>query len=394
MFIPNLGKAERRYINMNSIFRLKKSFVMHKKNFRNLNPVISCESIKKIEEKYNFLLPDEYREFISKIGNGGRLSISEDVSIELTEFSENLSIEHVQEDFAFKNSCTTTDANVIDTFLETENKGYLKIAYSNSCFNENWLLIITGAYRGEIWLMDDYGLLRLPGISFNEWLNLYLSNQLYSKIEKLSAEERAKQESNDPLLTIKENMTHKNCRKIKWNLPISTDEVRIFEQEHGIELPNEYIEFITQIADGCSNFKATNSKQGGVMFQLKDFFSLKRLNEPFLFDENTEEIRSNLFRNYNRQHSIWESELFANASKYENVSDIWAAPEYSMIPGVLPFAIYNDTGIVGMNTQALLVLNGPLKGQIWKATKFNITPDGTQETLYTWMIRMMKFGVI
>lgn len=242
--------------------------------------------------------------------------------------------------------------------------------------------------------MDDYGLLRLPGVNFNEWLNLYLSHQLPAKIQKLAAEERAKQKSNAPLLIIKENMTHKNCRKIKWNLPIPIDEVRSFEQEHGVELPNEYIEFITQIADGCSNFKATNSKQGGVMFQLKDFSSLKRLNEPFLFDENTEEIRSNLFRSYNRQHNIWESELFANTSKHEDVSDVWAAPEYSMIPGVLPFAIYNDTGIVGMNTQALLVLNGPLKGQIWKATKFNLTPDLTQETLYTWMIRMMKFGVI
>lgn len=65
-------------------------------NFRNLNPVISYESIKKTEEKYHFLLPYEYREFISKIENGGSLSISEDTSIKLIEFSENLSLEHVQ----------------------------------------------------------------------------------------------------------------------------------------------------------------------------------------------------------------------------------------------------------------------------------------------------------
>ena len=128
----------------------------------------------------------------------------------------------------------------------------------------------------------NYGLLRLPGIHFKEWLNLYLSYQLPSKIEKLSAQEREKRKSDSPLLDIQENIAHKNCKSIKWNPPISIDEVRSFEREHGVALPDEYVEFITKIADGCFHFKATNSKnQGGTMFRLQDFSALKRLTNHF-----------------------------------------------------------------------------------------------------------------
>ena len=380
---------------MNNMFhQIINALHKNKKAFRKLNEPISCESIKEIEEKFNFLLPIEYREFISQIGNGGNLSISDDDSIELTEFGENINFDHIQETFILHDSWLTANADDLDTFLK-ENKGYLKIASSISDCGENWILVVTGTCRGEVWLMDNYGLLRLPGINFNEWLNLYLSHQLPSKIEKLSALEREKQRSSSPLLDIKENIAHKNCKDIKWNPPISIDAVRAFEQEHGIELPDEYVEFITKIADGCSHFKATNSKkQGGTMFQLKDFSALKRLNEPFPFEKNTEEIRTQFFRQYNRNNSIWQSELFVGVSQNQDASNVWASSEYSLVPGVLPFAIYNDTGIVGMNTQVLLVLNGPLKGQVWKAERFSLRPGRENDTFYTWMLTMLRYGVI
>lgn len=81
-----------------------KSIAQNKKAFRKLNEPISCESIKEIEEKFNFLLPIEYREFISQIGNGGNLSISDDDSIELTEFGENINFDHIQETFTLHDS--------------------------------------------------------------------------------------------------------------------------------------------------------------------------------------------------------------------------------------------------------------------------------------------------
>ena len=382
------------HIFMNNVLHPIKT-LFQKRALRKLHPPISCKSIEAIEKTFHFQLPTEYKEFISKIGNGGTLSISEDDSIELTEFSEKLNLEHVQEGFPFQDSCHTTDAGDLDSFLQIENKGCLKIAFSTSDHAENWILVVTGTCRGEVWLMDHYGLLRFPGINFTEWLNLYLSHQLPLKIEKLSALEREKQKSNSPLLDIKENITHKNCKNIKWNPPIPIDEVRTFEQKHGIELPNEYVEFITKIANGCFHFKATNSKnQGGTMFQLKDFSALKRLNEPFPFNKNTEEIRTQFFRKYNRSNSIWQSELFADVSHEQDTSSVWVSPEYSLIPGVLPFAAYHDTGIVGMNTQALLVLNGPLKGQIWKAERFSLCPGREDDTFYTWVLTMLKYGVI
>ena len=386
---------------MSNIFDKAKAF-RREKLFRKLNPPISCELVEEIEKNYNFLLPIEYREFITNIGNGGILPIAEEEDpIKLTEFSENLGFEHIKEDFLLQDSLyyANTSQNhcpfSMEDFLTIKNRGYLQIASTESCNNESWLLIITGIRRGEIWLKDEYGLLRLPNIGFNEWLNLYLDNQLSLKVEELSNQERTQKKSENSLHIIKDCMVSKRCTCIKWNPPISIDEVRAFEDSHGITLPIEYVEFVTKIADGCSNFFATNSKkQGGTMFRLKDFSTLTKLGNPFFFDKNTEEIRFSLSRNFNRHHTIWESELFTGTSTYEDNSDVWACPEYSLIPGVLPFAVYNDTGIVGMNTQALLVLNGSLKGQIWKATKFTLIPDGECETLYSWMIRMMRYGVI
>lgn len=366
----------------------------NQKEFQELKQPISCELIETIEKRFHFSLPAEYRDFISKIGNGGSLCVPEEDSIELTEFGDHLNLEHIHEEFELQDSWSTTDAEDFELFLEKKNKGYFMIASDDTDCNEYWLLIVTGAFRGEVWLMDDYGILRLPKVYFNEWLDLYLNHKLSSKIEELAAKEREKQKSSDPLLAIREAMTHRSCRKIKWNPPIAMNEVRAFEREHGIELPEEYVEFITQIADGCYHFDATNSKQGGTMFRLNDFSSLKRLNEPFPFDQNTKEIRSHLFWNYNRDHSIWQSEVFAGISPEQEPSDIWASPDYSVISGALPFAVYHDNGICSENTQVLLILNGPLKGKIWKAERFSLSPQGEDDTFYTWMWRMLKYGAI
>lgn len=363
-----------------------------------LNSTISSDSIERIEQKYNFTLPVEYREFISKIGNGGILPEQEGDFTELVAFNENLGLNHVQEEFPLADSWNYKQVSgmqsQLDEFLSIPNKGYIQIASINNCNNSAWLLIITGIRRGEVWLKDEYGILRFPNNDFFEWLSLYLSNKLPSRIGELSEQERAKEKTDSPLKIITKLMDSKCCESIRWNSPVSTNEVEDFERINNITLPVEYVEFITKVADGCSNFRATNSKgKGGTMFRLREFSALKKLGVPFLFDRNTEEIRSDLIRNYDRQHTIWQSE-FPNLATDEEIPSIWASPEYSQIPGVLPFAIYNDTGTFGMNTQALLVLNGPLKGQIWKATKFRLIPDGEQETFYTWLIRMMEDGVI
>lgn len=331
-------------MSIDNMFNLSKLFITSKKKFHKINPTISCGTIEAIEKKYHFSLPIEYREFISKIGNGGVLPLFENEVTELVAFDEDMGFEHIQEEFLLQDSCDW--GNIfkdhcqldIDEFLTTKNKGYVQIASTDSCHTTAWLLIITGIRRGEVWLRDEYGLLRLPNVNFAEWLNLYLNNQLFSKVQELSAQNRAERKTNSLLQQIQECVTSKRCEQIQWNAPVSIEEVHTFEREHNITLPIEYVEFITKVADGCSNFFATNSKgQGGIMFRLKDFSDLKGLDRPFLFEENTEKIRSDLLRNYDRQHNIWQSELFTNLSKDEAVSSVWASSEYSLIPGVLPF---------------------------------------------------------
>ena len=153
--------------------------------------------------------------------------------------------------------------------------------------------------------------------------------------------------------------------------------------------------FITEIADGCRNFISPNScNNGGTFYSLQELNSLVNLDKPFCFTENSDELKQTLmdmWGPYGIKNPIWTSK-FADVPKEISTHSVWSLSDYSVLYGVLPFAAYNDT--TAFNTQACLILNGPLKGQIWLARKHLLEPGEKGSDFFDWVIEMLENGAI
>ena len=365
---------------------------------------VSMETVKSIEDKYDFTLPEQYRVFITCIGNGGTLPSESGESVELLSFADKKEYSTLALPFLFENSYEwSDDTNYsvddpvdIARYEHAYKNGHMVLVENSNEDGFSWILVVTGARSGEVWLRDGDGFLRLPNCSFLDWFELYIDKKLKSLTERISHELHQKKKScqkSCPIETIKSLISAKRNEHIQWNAPISENEVKKFEKAHDIILPEEYKLFITEIADGCTNFTAPNSHgKGGKFFSLKDFEGIDSLNKPFYFTENSEELRrllTNTWGPYGIKNPIWSSK-FRDIPRESPLSSVWALPDYSVLYGVLPFATYNDINL--FNTQACLILNGPLKGQIWLARKGMLKPGTNESNFYTWVIEMLKDG--
>ena len=269
--------------------------------------------------------------------------------------------------------------------------GIVVLAKEDVGGGQTYFLVISGERKGEVWERDESGTLRLPGCTFLDWVELYLSKQLIPYTDKLFRQEKSQREADDPLSTIRALMTAKRRQDIRWNPPVSRDVVKDFEQRHGITLPEEYVTFITEIADGCENFPSANSNgKGGVFYSLAQLDCLPNLDKAFYFTENTDETRKYLTNSFGPNAFTWKNPvwdvLFADIPRENPLNPIWVRAEYSVLQGALPFASYNDEKL--FRTQPILIITGPLKGQVWRATSFTLRPDG--DGFYQWVIKMLK----
>ena len=377
-----------------------------KMNRWHLNPPISLKKVQALETQYGFRLPNEYRDFITKIGNGGKMppfnpQVDAD-PCQLLPFQDSPALQKAKLDFPlFESWEWDTDPNFsADTqesekkFLEIQNNGIIALTDTENASGQSWFLIVSGPRRGEVWERDESGVLRLSGCTFLDWMELCLSEKLTPYVNQLFKQEKQQQEVGNPLSKIRTLMLSKHGQNIRWNPPVSMEAVKDFEQRHGVILPKEYVTFITEIADGCCNYPATNSKgKGGIMFSLKELDSVQYMDKAFQFQEiNDEAFRAMLFR-HDREHTVWQTVLAAYPQE-NPISSVWSSPDYSALCGVLPFGFNQDTGPFGSNTQVFLVLNGPSKGQVWKARKFKIQPASFDDTFYDWVIHMLENGDI
>lgn len=125
--------------------------------------------------------------------------------------------------------------------------------------------------------------------------------------------------------------------------------------------------------------------------------SLLNLDKPFYFQENTDEVRDELTqvfgpKAYGSRNPIWTSK-FGAIPREDPLSKVWASPDYSVLHGVLPFAFYDDERgrkRYNFNTQAVLIVNGPLKGQIWRAKKYTLCPGKKDTAFFSWIIDMLE----
>ena len=375
-----------------------------------LKPTIQPEEVDLLEQKYGFQLPKEYRAFITTVGNGATLQpISNDCD-ELCPFADSPNLTLAAKPFPLTESMDWTQddsfgAGSEDDEIEQSNaafdaitqNGQLVLMHDPCEGGLTWVLIVTGERRGEVWLQDEDGYLRLPDCSFLDWLELYLNKKLMRLVDDLFHEQKMNQKKEPPIAKIRSLMAKKSNQKIQWNPPIPMSEVLAFEARHNITLPEEYKQFITEVADGCNKFNSNNSVEGGTFYSLKDMDSLLNLDKPFYFQENTDEVRTELTHVFGEnvycsKNPVWRSK-FGKIPREEPLSRVWASPDYSVLHGVLPFAFYNDERgheSLGFNTQAFLIVNGPLKGQIWEAKKYSLFPGTEDSTFFSWIIDMLE----
>ena len=140
-----------------------------------LKPTIQPEEVDLLEQKYGFQLPKEYRAFITTVGNGATLQpISNDCD-ELYPFADSPNLALAAKPFPLTESIDWTQDDSFGADLEDD-----EIEQSNAAFDAvtqngqlvlmhdpcegglTWVLIVTGERRGEVWLRDEDGYLRLP----------------------------------------------------------------------------------------------------------------------------------------------------------------------------------------------------------------------------------------
>ena len=175
--------------------------------------------------------------------------------------------------------------------------------------------------------------------------------------------------------------------------PISLAEVKAAETAHGFSLPEDYRTFITEIADGCTKFiSPSSSGTGGVFYSLKEIDGLPNLDKPFYFTESSKELQrtlTNAFGPYGIKNPV-RSSMSASLPRESPLRPVWRSSDYSVLYGVLPFAVYND--VTFFDTQACLVLNGPLKGQVWLARKHMLKPGKDGGNFFAWMVEALEDG--
>lgn len=153
-----------------------------------LNPTLSESEIIAFETKHKVFLPKDYRDFLLTIGNGGDgpphyklLSlgkITADAYENEREIWEDLI--YVNNEFPFTESwCWEVEDNQeSDEFKQKLESAYFgSIMLGTDGCGMNWILIVTGKSRGEIWQIADAGIVHCePKMNFAEWYDYWLEN--------------------------------------------------------------------------------------------------------------------------------------------------------------------------------------------------------------------------
>lgn len=373
-----------------------------------LNPVITPEKVRAFEKKYKILLPKEYVEFITRIGDGGVIrseayGIQKLISLEKYE-SLNYPLEHIDLPFPLNHSWMPDwgdtvegvedeeDEDVIDQLMadrweKIECQGNITIMADNTCNNTQWILIINGICKGEIWEISEYGVFRLVKCGFLQWLKLYLIDGLddfMAECKKIEYPQEA-----DLIERCKKFIKKE---RIVMNPPVELEEIHAFENRHNISLPEEYIAFLSQIGNGAKKSPWYISE----IYSLSDNESLENLDQPFLIQ--TKEDYKKVFideKGFNKlfgwkgSETIWEY-LFKNID-YENQETIssWALPQYQLLHGCMPIVAKGTPGNPHhIDRQYILILNGEYKGEVW------MIDETTIERIYNTEMRINALTIM
>lgn len=154
----------------------------------------------------------------------------------------------------------------------------------------------------------------------------------------------------------------------KMNPPMKLKEVTAFQKEHSVQLPESYIQFITQIGDGGAGpFYGLNSLEDSIITYYDENDEAKTeyfgLSQPFPHTEIWN-IESELKDLYAEIEAAEEAKDEALSEKlHEKKWDMIGAPNHDY--GRINISDY------GCGVQISLVVNGSEKGNIWTDDRTN-----------------------
>ncbi len=165
----------------------------------NLNPVIKVEKVRQFEQSNQIILPDDYFEFITVIGNGGAgpgngLHQLEKWGYDLHDIQDNF----LSTDFPHNKSWNMKYQFSEEDNREEEWKEFESIYYSNKQVTGairvsdygcgiNYMLVVRGEQKGRIWIDDrcsDYGIYdlqtseKIPVWTFENWYMDWLDKSI------------------------------------------------------------------------------------------------------------------------------------------------------------------------------------------------------------------------
>lgn len=112
-------------------------------------------------------------------------------------FEDTPALKDMGYDFPLSESWEWTDLNFsmndpedAEKWDHTQKNGIVVLAKEDVGGGQTYFLVISGEHKGEVWERDEGGTLRLPGCTFLDWVELYLSKQLISYTDKLFRQEK------------------------------------------------------------------------------------------------------------------------------------------------------------------------------------------------------------
>lgn len=148
-----------------------------------LNPPLPETEVEKFEKQHSISLPEDYRDFIINVGNGGDgpaeyglLKLGEFKSNDVPNYLNNGYKDKLKKEFPFKDFWLWDGKEKECDFkekLESTEHGCLVLG--NDGCGMYWLLIVNGDSKGQIWQTTEMGIQPcLPYLSFTQWYKNWL----------------------------------------------------------------------------------------------------------------------------------------------------------------------------------------------------------------------------
>lgn len=251
-----------------------------------LNPPVSIQVVRDIEKKYSIKLPQEYVEFVTKVGNGGVLPDSSGLK-QLSQYLypiDQCNFEKASIPFPYNISWDWGHDDNYDSIKDPERKvqitqnGHFALVSPDDGEGYTWNLIVTGECRGEVWAFSDWKMCRGKSVDFLDWVLDCVVNGFrgdhYIDPENFNR---------DCDLASRINKIRKKIKRKKLMLrpAVNVEQITKLENTWGIKLPKEYIAFLTQVGNG---FVSTDAEFRRSMNPIESC-SPEQLHHPFPLKE-------------------------------------------------------------------------------------------------------------